>query len=121
MRVGRLVRSVAAIGLAVASVLTGAALPVAAAPPSSGTFSVLSYNVAGLPEGLSSGSPRANTPIIGQRIRPYDVVHVQEDFNYHASLYANNTHPVRTPTSGGVPFGDGLNTLADYPYTRLRP
>jgi endonuclease/exonuclease/phosphatase family metal-dependent hydrolase len=80
---------------------------------------VLSYNVAGLPEGLSSGNPRVNTPIIGQRIRPYDVVHVQEDFNYHASLYANDTHPFRTPTSGGVPFGDGLNTLSDHQYSDL--
>src|ERR1041384_3377513 len=67
--------------------LVGAALPpaTAVAAPAGGTFSVLSYNVAGLPEGLSSGNPRVNTPIIGQRIRPYDVVHVQEDFNYHAS------------------------------------
>ncbi|SER13435.1 Metal-dependent hydrolase, endonuclease/exonuclease/phosphatase family [Lentzea xinjiangensis] len=106
--------------LAVAAGLVLAlAVPASATPPSSGTFSVLSYNIAGLPEGLSSGNPRVNTPIIGQRIRPYDVVHVQEDFNYHASLYANNTHPFRTPTSGGVPFGDGLNTLADHPYSDL--
>ena len=115
----RLTRSVAAVGLLAASVLPAAVVPAAAAPPSSGTFSVLSYNVAGLPEGLSSGNPKANTPIIGQRIRPYDIVHVQEDFNYHASLYANNTHPHRTPTSGGVPFGDGLNTLSNFPYSDL--
>ncbi|WP_197288541.1 jacalin-like lectin [Nocardia sp. NRRL S-836] len=102
-----------------ASVLPAAAVPAAAVPPAGGTFSVLSYNVAGLPEGLSSGNPRVNTPIIGQRIRPYDVVHVQEDFNYHAALYANDTHPFRTPTSGGVPFGDGLNTLANSPYSDL--
>jgi endonuclease/exonuclease/phosphatase family metal-dependent hydrolase len=114
-----LTKSVAAVVLVAASVLPAAAVPAAAVPPSSGTFSVLSYNVAGLPEGLSSGNPRVNTPIIGQRIRPYDVVHVQEDFNYHASLYASNTHPFRTPTSGGVPFGDGLNTLADFPYSDL--
>ncbi|MDX8051752.1 jacalin-like lectin [Lentzea sp. BCCO 10_0798] len=115
MRMVRLAGTVAAVGLLV-GVVPGAAT---AAPPSSGTFSVLSYNVAGLPEGLSSGNPRVNTPIIGQRIRPYDVVHVQEDFNYHASLYANNTHPFRTPTSGGVPFGDGLNTLSDHRYSDL--
>ena len=117
MRMVRLVRTVAAVGLLAASVVSAAGIPAMATPPSGGTFSVLSYNVAGLPEGLSSGSPKANTPIIGQRIRPYDIVHVQEDFNYHASLYANNTHPFRTPTSGGVPFGDGLNTLSDHPYT----
>lgn len=82
----------------------------------SGYFNVLTYNIAGLPEGLSSGNPRANTPIIGQRIGGYDIVHVQEDFNYHASLYANDNHPHRTPTSGGAGFGDGLNTLSNYPY-----
>ena len=95
------------------------AVPAAAAPATSGTFSVLTYNVAGLPEGLSSGSPEKNTPIIGQRLAPYDIVQVQEDFNYHASLYANDTHPYRTPTSGGAAFGDGLNTLSDYPYSDL--
>jgi hypothetical protein len=93
-------------------------VPVAAqaVPPSGGTFSVLSYNIAGLPEGLSSGNPEANTPVIGQRLAPYDIVNVQEDFNYHASLYANDTHPHRTPTSGGAGFGDGLNMLSDHEY-----
>ncbi|XVV00659.1 jacalin-like lectin [Actinosynnema sp. CA-248983] len=116
MRMAPLARY-AVVGLVVAGVLPWTTAPAAAVPPSSGTFSVLSYNIAGLPEGLSSGNPEANTPVIGRRIRPYDVVHVQEDFNYHASLYANNTHPHRTPTSGGVPFGDGLNTLSNHPYS----
>ncbi|WP_173079676.1 jacalin-like lectin [Phytohabitans rumicis] len=101
-----------------ASLLTvGLATPASAAPPSTGTFSVLTYNVAGLPEGLSSGNPSANTPLIGARLGGYDVVHVQEDFNYHAALYAADAHPYRTPTSGGAGFGDGLNTLSDYPYS----
>lgn len=101
-------------GLVMSGISAG---PAAAAPLASGTFSLMSYNIAGLPEGLSSGHPKANTPIIGQRLAPYDIVHVQEDFNYHASLYANDTHPYRTPTSGGALFGDGLNTLSDYPYS----
>ena len=110
------------VRLGLATVLVSVAIPATpavAAPAATGAFSVLSYNVAGLPEGLSSGTPKASTPIIGQRIRPYDVVHVQEDFNYHATLYANDTHPYRTPTSGGAAFGDGLNTLSHYPYTDL--
>ncbi|MEU5668190.1 jacalin-like lectin [Streptomyces longwoodensis] len=97
--------------------LTLAAPPAAAAD--SGIFSVLTYNVAGLPEGLSSApTPRGpSTTAIGQRIAPYDVVHVQEDFNYHAALYAADTaHPYRTPTSGGAGIGSGLNTLARIPY-----
>jgi hypothetical protein len=94
-----------------------AAAPAAAAADS-GTFSVLSYNVAGLPEGLSSApTPRDTaTTAIGQRLGPYDIVHVQEDFNYHAGLYAADSHPYRTPTSGGAGIGSGLNTLSGVPY-----
>ncbi|NUP46539.1 MAG: endonuclease, partial [Catenulispora sp.] len=84
-----------------------------------GTFSVLSYNVAGLPQGLSSapGDRTADTTQIGQRLGPFDIVHVEEDFNYHAALYAaDTTHAYRTPTSGGAGVGSGLNTLSDLPY-----
>ena len=88
----------------------------ARADATGGSFSVLTYNVAGLPEGLSSSHPAANTPLIGARLGDYDVVHVQEDFNYHAALYAADQHPYRTPTSGGAGIGDGLNTLSDYPH-----
>ncbi|WP_458248170.1 jacalin-like lectin [Streptomyces sp. MAI_2237] len=90
-----------------------------AAAADSGSFSVLSYNVAGLPESLSSAStPRdTSTTAIGQRIAPYDIVHVEEDFNYHAYLYAADTaHAYRTPTSGGAGIGSGLNTLSKIPY-----
>jgi endonuclease/exonuclease/phosphatase family metal-dependent hydrolase len=85
-----------------------------------GDFSVLSYNVAGLPEFISSATtPRAESSAkIGQLINAYSIVHVQEDFNYHASLYDNgNAHPYRSSTSGGVPFGDGLNSLSHFPFT----
>jgi endonuclease/exonuclease/phosphatase family metal-dependent hydrolase len=114
----KLFRSLGSV-LVVSGIAVGAPVSASAAPPAAGTFSVLTYNVAGLPEGLSSGNPEANTPIIGQRIRPYDIVAVQEDFNYHASLYANDTHPHRTPTSGGAAFGDGLNLLSNHPYSDL--
>ncbi|MCK9904876.1 hypothetical protein MXD63_33205 [Frankia sp. Cpl3] len=99
-----------------------AAAPAAQADsPAGGSFSVLTYNIAGLPEALSDApTPRAeSTTAIGQRLAPYDVVQVQEDFNYHANLYASDTHPYRTPTSGGVPFGGGLNTLSDFSYSDL--
>ncbi|GGN08270.1 hypothetical protein GCM10011609_54820 [Lentzea pudingi] len=84
-----------------------------------GSFEVLTYNVAGLPEPLSSGDPAVNTPLISPRLAPYDVVTVQEDFNYHAALYAGDNHAHRTPTSGGVPFGSVLNTLSHKPYSDL--
>lgn len=108
-------RLVACLAAAVAALggLTAAATPAAAA---GGTFSVLTYNVAGLPESLSSAStPRdTSTTAIGTRIAPYDIVNVQEDFNYHAYLYATDTHPYRTATSGGAGIGSGLNTVSNY-------
>ncbi|MEU9138680.1 jacalin-like lectin [Streptomyces sp. NPDC048404] len=97
--------------------LTAAASPVAAAD--SGTFSVLTYNVAGLPDGISSApTPRQTaTTAIGGLVAPYDIVHVEEDFNYHAALYASDTaHAYRTPTSGGAGIGSGLNTLSKISY-----
>ncbi|KAF2190730.1 mannose-binding lectin [Zopfia rhizophila CBS 207.26] len=91
-----------------------------AAPPTSDTFNILSFNVAGLPAILNSndvpGDKTTNTATIGQKFSQYNfsVIHVQEDFNYHATLYANDDHPYRTATSGGVPFGSGLNTLSNF-------
>ncbi|MGW2620992.1 jacalin-like lectin, partial [Streptomyces sp. NPDC001500] len=89
--------AVAALGgLAVAALPTAAAAapsdtatttsttaPAGTAAVDSGGFNVLSYNVAGLPEIISSAStPRdTSTTAIGRRIAPYDVVHVEEDFN----------------------------------------
>jgi hypothetical protein len=99
------------------TVAANAATP-AAALAASGTFTALTYNVAGLPQGLSSApTPRDTaTTAIGRRLSPYAVVHVQEDFNYHANLYAADSHPYRTPTSGGAGIGSGLNTLSGLPY-----
>ena len=82
-----------------------------------GEFSVLTYNIAGLPQLISSAkSPRAaSIRTIGKRISDFDIVNVQEDFNYNEDLYAENTHPYRTISMGGVPFSDGLSTLSKYP------
>ncbi|MBB3111505.1 endonuclease/exonuclease/phosphatase family metal-dependent hydrolase [Paenibacillus phyllosphaerae] len=96
----------------------GNAQPASAA---TGSFDVLSYNIGGLPDILSSSAdPEAYTPQIGAKLAPYELVNVQEDFNYHASLYASDTHPYRTPTSGGAGIGSGLNTLSNYPYSDLK-
>ena len=110
----------------IAALLTGVLLggviavssPATAQAADGGSFSVLSYNVAGLPEGISSApTPRPSaTTAIGGRLGPYDIIHVQEDFNYHANLYAADGHAYRTPTSGGAGIGSGLNTLSGIPY-----
>ncbi|MFI8831626.1 jacalin-like lectin [Streptomyces afghaniensis] len=110
----RLLGTLAAAALTLTGLTATSATPAAAAD--SGSFNVLTYNIAGLPLGLGDSDPETNTPLIGQRLGPYDIVNVQEDFNYHASLYANDKHPYRTATSGGAAFGDGLNTLSDHPF-----
>jgi hypothetical protein len=110
----RLLGTLAAGVLALTGLTGVGSAPAAAAD--SGTFNVLTYNIAGLPLGLGDSDPETNTPLIGQRLGPYDIVNVQEDFNFHASLYANDSHPYRTATSGGAGFGDGLNTLSDYSF-----
>ncbi|MFH8497104.1 jacalin-like lectin [Streptomyces coeruleorubidus] len=111
----RLLGALAAAALTLTGLTATSATPAAAAAES-GSFNVLTYNIAGLPLGLGDSDPETNTPLIGQRLGPYDIVNVQEDFNYHASLYANDKHPHRTATSGGAAFGDGLNTLSDHPF-----
>ncbi len=105
-----------AVGVIVLTGLTASGTTSAAASDTSGTFNVLTYNIAGLPLGLGDSDPEKNTPLIGQRLGSYDIINVQEDFNYHASLYANDNHPYRTATSGGALFGDGMNTLSDYAF-----
>lgn len=89
----------------------------------SGSFSVLTYNVAGLPWGFSSSNPEVNTIKISPLLNIYDIVNVQEDFNFHNDLIQYANHPYKTPHSGIAGFGDGMNTLSYYPiedFKRIR-
>ncbi|MFN8282167.1 MAG: endonuclease/exonuclease/phosphatase family protein [Chitinophagales bacterium] len=89
--------------------------------PKSGEFTVLTYNVAGLPQGINADQhPLIHTDSIGVLINEYDIVHVQEDFCYHDKLLAHNKHPYVTETKGCVPFGDGLNTFSNYFINNLK-
>ncbi|MEZ0070255.1 hypothetical protein ABIA32_006307 [Streptacidiphilus sp. MAP12-20] len=84
-----------------------------------GSFSLLNYNVAGLPvvhEPPTTLSMEAAATQIGLRVQPFDIVHAQEDFNYHAYIYAGDGHAYRTATSGPAGFGDGLNTMSNHPF-----
>ena len=58
-----------------------------------GNFSVLSYNVAGLLEGLSQSQPSVFIPMISPLLNNYDLVLAQEDFFYHDDLSSQATHP----------------------------
>lgn len=80
------------------------------------SFSVLSYNVAGLPDIISSGNPDINTVKISPLLNQYDITSVQEDFAYHNDLIQYVTHTYLTPHNGNVPFGDGMNFISKYPF-----
>lgn len=89
------------------------------------TITVLTMNVAGLPSavnGNGEGDKKQNSLDIGTAFAngKFDVIHAQEDFNYHAYIYSTDTHPFRTATSGGVPFGSGLNTLSNFAFSNLQ-
>ncbi|EPE25404.1 DNase I-like protein [Glarea lozoyensis ATCC 20868] len=85
-----------------------------------GDFNILSFNVAGLPAILNgnevSGDKATNAGTIGKLFSKYDydVINMQEDFAFHAYIYATDTHPYRTPTSGTAAIGSGLNTVANF-------
>ena len=81
-----------------------------------GDFLALTYNVAGLPEPLSSSQPSVNTAQISPLLNSYDLVLVQEDFWYHKELTAQTEHPYRSVPMWEQPdlfhMGDGLNRLS---------
>jgi len=100
-----------------------AALLLLVAAPRAGAeaLGVLTYNVAGLPEGLSGSHPEANHPLISPLLDAYDLVLVQEDFAYHDLLVADLEHPyqsVRDTNPGplGTGLGDGLDTFSLLPF-----
>jgi Ricin-type beta-trefoil lectin domain/Jacalin-like lectin domain len=103
-----------------AALLIGSAAFGGPAKATSGSFSTLAYNVAGIPFEYSGANATLHTPIISCYIRPFSIVNVQEDFNWHADLYNDcDNHLYRTPTSGGIGIGDGLNTLSNFPFDDL--
>ena len=115
-----------------------------AAADASGSFSLLSYNVAGLPAEISKEHPDVNLPKISPHLDGYDVVMTQEDFdwwkpfglaskadfvNYHDRLRADAHHAHRTSRHPGaaavgidieqdrpnMELGDGLGVLSELP------
>lgn len=89
----------------------------------SGSFSFLSYNVAGLPfiDNGVPGDKKDNAGHIGEKLaeQGYDIVHLQEDFNFNPWLYAKDNHEFRTDWTGPIPFGSGLNTVANYDWSKF--
>lgn len=106
--------------------------------PTSGDFLALTYNVAGLPEGISGSSPLTNTPLISPLLNGYELVVVQESWQtpdpnplaplrvYHELLVADALHPYKS-SSAPLPLGqdprrpsalvsDGLNMFSQFAF-----
>jgi endonuclease/exonuclease/phosphatase family metal-dependent hydrolase len=76
-------------------------------------FTLLTYNVAGLPQGISGSDPEHNIPLISPLLNDYDVVLVQEDFVYHEQLVTDVDFMHQTaPSSSQGSIGDGLNIFS---------
>ena len=80
-----------------------------------GSFNILSYNVGGLPEIISSSKPSKYTKQISPKLNDYDIINVQEDFGYNDDLTSQLKLPFRTKFTGNVPFGNGLMTFSKFP------
>jgi endonuclease/exonuclease/phosphatase family metal-dependent hydrolase len=88
-------------------------------PPDSGVLRVLTYNVAGLPEGISRSRPTVNIPRIGPRFDAYDIVLVQEDFAFQDELRAGVGLPhcsTDAVSSERDRPADGLNRFSRVPF-----
>lgn len=84
-----------------------------------GTWTVVTYNVAGLPEGLSRARPTENLPLIGRLLNRYDLALVQEDFAYPMLLRRMLLLPHASPAfvrGDALHFGDGLSQFARLPF-----
>jgi hypothetical protein len=102
-------------GLAAAVAASGLA---AAGPAGAGSFTALSYNVAGLPAAFG-GEGEVNNVFVSPRLNGHDLVAIQEDFFFHDDL----THAIDYPyvsekdTSGAAASGDGLLRMSELPFT----
>ena len=103
----------------------------------SGEVLALTYNVAGLPQGLSGSNPQEYMPLIGPLLNDYELVLTQEDFQtpepnplapvrfFHEILVEKTNHPYK-PAAATAPLltnparptaaaADGLNMFSRFP------
>jgi endonuclease/exonuclease/phosphatase family metal-dependent hydrolase len=93
------------------------------AQAASGKVRVLTYNVAGLPDGVMTAHPSSNMPRIGELLGNYDLVFVQEDFAYAAELRQKLSLPYASEPfvrGGKLDFGDGLSQFSRLPFDGYR-
>jgi hypothetical protein len=85
--------------------------------PDTGEISALTYNVAGLPEGINGDQfPTRHMHLISPLLNAYSIVNVQEDFAYHDRLYKDIQLPYKSVYEAKTTFGDGLNTVSAIPF-----
>jgi hypothetical protein len=88
--------------------------------PPLNVFSLITYNVAGLPQGISGSNPEVFVPLIGPLLNSYDIALVQEDFWYHPQLIEEVVHPYQSAPMWEVPeltkMGDGLNRFSIFAF-----
>ena len=98
----------------------GRALSVHVDDPSQGQFTLLTYNVAGLPEAFSPSTPRENIPRVSPLLNRYDMALVQEDFSYHHELVRATLHRYRSRPMRPRSFvADGLNQFSRFGFAAL--
>ncbi len=88
----------------------------------SGAFTLLTYNVAGLPQGASASNPQANMALISPLLNKYDIALVQEDFVFHNELASQIRHKHKsTPKAPASQLrsSDGLNRFSVFPFSRF--
>jgi len=88
-------------------------------PPCAAAVSMLTYNVAGLPQGLNADQfPERNIPLISPKLNAYNLVVVQEDFSYTQELREDLTHPFQSfPLEHTERFvNDGLNAFSAFAF-----
>jgi hypothetical protein len=89
-----------------------------AAAAQSGRFSLLTYNVAGLPELFSGSDPEVDIALISPLLNHYDIALVQEDFAYHSLLTSHAKHAYRSDTmhTSLALMPDGLNLFSRFSF-----
>jgi endonuclease/exonuclease/phosphatase family metal-dependent hydrolase len=111
------------VAAAAMCLLTNVSLADVASAPRHGRFRLATYNVAGLPEGLSQVHPLVNLPAVGKRLNAYDLALVQEDFAYPELLRKNLLLPYRSAAfvrGDALHFGDGLSQFGRQPFGETR-
>jgi endonuclease/exonuclease/phosphatase family metal-dependent hydrolase len=91
-----------------------------AARAAHGELRLVTYNVAGLPEGISESHPLKYLPLIGKLLNQYDLALVQEDFAYPFELRKQAAFAFSSPVfvrGKRIDFGDGLSEFSRAPFS----